>query len=67
LGLKADNYGFDDLGLKTTVTDFWFGPQNQAGFGLLVALQNRRKEVNAGHVSRCSSLLGMEVSLTRIS
>jgi hypothetical protein len=45
----------------------WFGPQNQAGFGLLVAPQNRRKEVGAGHVLRSSSLLGMEVNLARVS
>jgi hypothetical protein len=31
---------FDDLGLKITVTISWFGPQNQAGFGLSVASQN---------------------------
>jgi hypothetical protein len=28
---------FGDLGLKITVTVSWFGPQNQAGFGLSVA------------------------------
>jgi hypothetical protein len=31
---------FDDLGLKITAMVSWFGPQNQAGFGLLVAPQN---------------------------
>jgi hypothetical protein len=45
----------------------WFGHQNQAGFGLLVAPQNRRKEVGTGHVLRSSSLLGMEVNLARVS
>jgi hypothetical protein len=45
----------------------WFGPQNQAGFDLSVAPQNRRMEVNAGHTSRSSSLLGMEASLARVS
>jgi hypothetical protein len=25
LGLKTDNYGFDDLGLKITATVSWFG------------------------------------------
>jgi hypothetical protein len=33
-GLKTGSYEFDDLGLKITVTVSWFGPQNQAGFGL---------------------------------
>jgi hypothetical protein len=36
------------------------------GFGLLVVPQNRRWEVGAGHVSRSSSLLGIEASLTRV-
>jgi hypothetical protein len=31
---------FGDLGLKITMTVFWFGPQNQAGFALSVASQN---------------------------
>jgi hypothetical protein len=31
---------FGDLGLKITVMVSWFGPQNQAGFGLSVAPQN---------------------------
>jgi hypothetical protein len=45
----------------------WFGPQNQADFNLLVASQNRRREVSAGHASRSSGLLGVEASLTRVS
>jgi hypothetical protein len=45
----------------------WFEPQNQAGFGLSVAIQNRRREVGVRHVSRSSSLLGMEASLARVS
>jgi hypothetical protein len=45
----------------------WFGPQNQAGFGLLVAPQNRWREVGARHASRSNGLLGMEVSLSRVS
>jgi hypothetical protein len=45
----------------------WFGPQNQAGFGLSVAPQNRRREVSAGHTSRSSTLLSMEASLARVS
>jgi hypothetical protein len=49
------------------VTVSWFGPQNQVGFGLLVAPQNRRREVGVGHASRSSSLLGVEASLARVS
>jgi hypothetical protein len=49
------------------VTVSWFGPQNQAGFGLSVAPQNRRREVDVGHTSRSNSLLGVEASLARVS
>jgi hypothetical protein len=49
------------------VTVSWFGPQNQVGFGLSVAPQNRRRAFGAGHASRSSSLLGVEVSLARVS
>jgi hypothetical protein len=58
---------FGDLDLKITATVFWFRPQNQVGFGLLVAPQNRRREVGVGHTSRSSSLFGVEASLTRVS
>jgi hypothetical protein len=58
---------FGDLGLKITATVSRFGPQNQAGFGLSVAPQNRRMEVGVGHASRSSSLLGVEASLARVS
>jgi hypothetical protein len=44
-----------------------FGPQNQAGFGLSVAPQNRRREVDAGHTSRSSGLLYVEATLARVS
>jgi hypothetical protein len=40
LGIKTGSYGFGDFGLKITATVSWFGPQNQAGFGLSVASQN---------------------------
>jgi hypothetical protein len=36
------------------------------GFGLSVAPQNRRRKVGVGHVSRSSSLLDVEASLTRV-
>jgi hypothetical protein len=57
---------FDDLGIKITTMVSWFGPQNQVGFGLSVAPENRRREDGAGHASRYSSLLGVEASLTRV-
>jgi hypothetical protein len=37
------------------------------GFGLSVVPQNRRREVGAGHASRCSGLLRMQASLDRVS
>jgi hypothetical protein len=66
-GFKIGSYGFGDLGLKITATVSWFWPQNQAGFGLSVAPQNRRREVSAGHTSRSSGLLGVDASLARVS
>jgi hypothetical protein len=39
------------------VTVSWFGPRNQVSFDLSVAPQNRRREVDVGHVSRSSGLL----------
>jgi hypothetical protein len=45
----------------------WFGSQNQVGFGLSVAPQNRQREVGAGDASRSSGLLRVETSPTRIS
>jgi hypothetical protein len=42
--------GFPGLGLKITTTVSWFVPQNQAGVGLSVALQNRQREVGVGHI-----------------
>jgi hypothetical protein len=49
------------------VTVSCFGHENQAGFGLLVAPQNRWREVGAGHVSRSGSLLHLEASRARVS
>jgi hypothetical protein len=49
------------------VTVSWFGRQNQAGFGLSVAPQNRWREVGAGHASRSSGLLHVKASLHRVS
>jgi hypothetical protein len=44
-----------------------FGPQNQAGFGLLFAPQNRRRKVGVGHASRSSGLLHVEASHATVS
>jgi hypothetical protein len=67
LGLKTGSSSLVIWGVKITATVSWFGPQNQLGFGLSVAPQNRRREVDAGHVSRSSSLVGVEASLVRVS
>jgi hypothetical protein len=45
----------------------WFGPQNEVGFGLSIAPQNRRREAGAGRASRSSGLLHVEASLARVS
>jgi hypothetical protein len=45
---------------------YWFGPPNQAGFGLSVAPQNRWRKVSAGHASKSSGLLRVEASLARV-
>jgi hypothetical protein len=42
-------------------------PQNQVGFGLSVAPQNRWREVGAGHALRSSGLLCVEANLARVS
>jgi hypothetical protein len=57
---------FGDLGLKITATVSWFDPQNQAGFSLSVAPQNRRREDSTGH-SRSRGLLHLEASRARVS
>jgi hypothetical protein len=63
---KNRQFQFSDLCLKITVTVCWFGPQNQAGFDLSVAPQNRRREVDVGHTSRSSGLLRIEASRARV-
>jgi hypothetical protein len=47
---------FGDFGLKITATVSWFGSQNQAGFDLLVAPQNRWREADAEYASKSSDL-----------
>jgi hypothetical protein len=59
---------FGDLAHKIMVTISWFEPQNQVGYGLLVAPQNRHKdEDDVGHVSRSSGLLRLEASRASVS
>jgi hypothetical protein len=68
LDLKTGSYKFGDLGLKISPTVSWFGPQNQAGFSLSIAPQNRWEDgVGAGHASRSSGLLHMEAGWARVS
>jgi hypothetical protein len=55
-----------DLGLKITTTISWFGAQNQAGFGLLVAAQNRWREHDAGHALRYDGLFCLKASYARV-
>jgi hypothetical protein len=57
---------FGDLSIKITTTVSWFGTQNQAGFSLSVAPQNRRREDGVGHTSRSSGLLHLEASHARV-
>jgi hypothetical protein len=57
---------FGDLEIKITATVSWVVPQNQAGFGLSVVPQNRWMEISAGHASRSSGLLHVDVCLTSI-
>jgi hypothetical protein len=49
------------------MTVSWFEPQNQAGFGLLVAPQNRWEfEDGVGHASRYRGLVHVEASQSRV-
>jgi hypothetical protein len=45
---------------------FWFGHQNQTGFGLSVAPQNRCREVGARHASRSGGLHHLEASHAKV-
>jgi hypothetical protein len=49
--------GFGDLCLKITSMISCFGLQNQAGYGLSVASENRREDDSVGHVLRSSGFL----------
>jgi hypothetical protein len=59
---------FGDLTHKITTIVSWFGPQNQVGYDLSVALQNQREdEDNTGHALKSHSLLCLEASQARVS
>jgi hypothetical protein len=49
------------------VTVSWFEPQNQVGFGLSIAPQDRRREDSVEHVLRSGSLLCLEASRAKVS
>jgi hypothetical protein len=53
---------FSNLGIKITAMVSWVGHQNQTGYSLSVAPQNRRE-----HASRSSGLLHVEASRARVS
>jgi hypothetical protein len=57
---------FGDLSFKITTIVSCFGPQNQAGFDLSVAPQNRWREIDAAHTSRSSGLLQVEETRVRV-
>jgi hypothetical protein len=49
------------------VTVSWFGPQNQVGYGLSVAPQNRQEDKDGTrYASRSSGLLQLEASWARV-
>jgi hypothetical protein len=50
-----------------TATVARFGTQNQAGYGLSVAPQNRWEDDDVGHLLRSSGLLRVEASWARVS
>jgi hypothetical protein len=54
---------FGDLAHKITAIISWFGTQNQVGYGLSIASQNRwEDEDGVGHTSRSSGLLHLDAS-----
>jgi hypothetical protein len=46
---------------------YWFGHQNQVGYGLSIAPQNQRECDGVGHALRSSGLLRVEASQARVS
>jgi hypothetical protein len=66
-GPQNQQLQFGDLGLKITVMVSWFEPQNQVGYGLSVAPQNRQEdEDHVGQTSRSSGFLHVEASQARV-
>jgi hypothetical protein len=65
LCLKTGSYSLVIYASITAVIS-WFGPQNQEGFDLSVASQNRWEGDGVGHASRCSGLFCVEVSHARV-
>jgi hypothetical protein len=66
-GPQNQQLRFGDLGLKITTTVSWFGPQNNAGFGLSIVPRNQWREVDAGHMSKSVGLLRLEANHVRVS
>jgi hypothetical protein len=66
LGPQNRQLRFSDMGLKIIMIVSWFKTQNQSGFDLSVAPQNRRREVDARHASRSSGLLHVEASRANV-
>jgi hypothetical protein len=52
LGPQNQQLWFGDLCLKISATVSWFGPQNQVGYGLSIAPQNRWEGDSVGHALR---------------
>jgi hypothetical protein len=67
LGLKTCSFGLMIWASKSPRRFLGLGPQNQAGHGLSVAPQNRRREDGARHASRSGGLLYLETSHARVS
>jgi hypothetical protein len=66
-GSQNPQLRFGDLGLKITTTVFLFGPENQVGYGLSVAPQNRQDDKDdMGLASRSSGLFHVEASQARV-
>jgi hypothetical protein len=67
-GPQNRQWRFGDLAHKINTMVFWFGPQNQVGYGLSIAPQNQWDDKDSiGHASRSSGLLHLEASRARIS
>jgi hypothetical protein len=52
--------------MKITTAVSWFEPQNEEGFDLSIAPQNRHEGDGVGHVLRSTGLLRVKASQTRV-